>query len=61
MPQKHKDGNKAISVWLNEQDRELLRRLCEMGAIKDRSDFVRQSIAEKAKQEGLTDERIDHV
>lgn len=56
MPQKHKDGNKAISVWLSEQDRELLRRLCEMGAIKDRSDFVRQSIAEKAKQEGLTNE-----
>ena len=56
MPQKHKDGTKAISVWLNEQDRALLAKLCEIGAIKDRSDFIRQSIAEKAKKEGLTNE-----
>lgn len=54
MPQKHKEGTKAISVWLTEQDRELLTRLCEVGAIKDRSDFIRKAIAEKAKEKGLT-------
>ena len=56
MPQQHKDGTKAISVWLNERDRELLARLCEIGAIKDRSDFIRRAIAEKAKEKGLTNE-----
>ena len=59
MPQQHKDGTKAISVWLNEQDRQLLARLCEIGAIKDRSDFIRRAIAEKAKKEGLTNDSKD--
>lgn len=54
MPQKHKDGNKAISVWLEKRDRDLLKQLCDLGIIKDRSDFIRKAIAEKAKQEGLT-------
>ncbi len=54
MPQKHKKGNKAISVWLAPHDRELLQRLCELGVIKDRSDFIRKAIARKAKEEGLT-------
>ena len=56
MPQQHKEGTKAISVWLSEEDRRLLAILCEMGAIKDRSDFIRRAIAEKAKEEGLTNE-----
>ena len=54
MPQQHKQGNKAISVWLAESDRELLKRLCDLGIIKDRSDFIRKAIAQKAKEEGLT-------
>ena len=54
MPQQHKNGNKAISVWLDERDRELLKLLVESGAIKDRSDFIRAAIKEKAKKEGLT-------
>ena len=57
MPQQHKDGTKAISVWLNEQDRELLKQLCDLGLIKDRSDFIRKAIAQKAKEEGLTNEQ----
>ena len=56
MPQQHAPGTKAISVWLNERDRELLTLLCERGKIKDRSDFIRKAIAEKAKEEGLTNE-----
>jgi Arc/MetJ-type ribon-helix-helix transcriptional regulator len=54
MPQKHKDGTKAISVWLDEKDRELLKQLVELGFIKDRSDFIRREIAKKAKAAGLT-------
>ena len=57
MPQQHKDGTKAISVWLNEQDRDLLKQLCDLGLIKDRSDFIRKAIAQKAKEEGLTNEQ----
>lgn len=53
MPQQHKEGQKAISVWLDEQERELLKQLCDLGVIKDRSDFIRKAIAEKAKKEGL--------
>ena len=56
MPQQHKEGTKAISVWLNEQDRAILAKLCEMGVIKDRSAFIREAIAKKAKEEGLTNE-----
>jgi len=54
MPQKHKDGNKAMSVWLDKKDRELLQQLCDLGIIKDRSDFIRKAIKQKAKEEGLT-------
>ena len=62
MPGAHKEGTKAISVWLEERDRELLRELCEIGAIKDRSAFIRDAIQKKAKEEGLTDEsRADNV
>jgi len=53
MPQKHKDGNKAMSVWLDKKDRELLQQLCDLGIIKDRSDFIRKAIKQKAKEEGL--------
>ncbi len=60
MPQQHKDGNRAISVWLNEHDRELLKQLCEIGAIKDRSDFIRKAIAQKAKEEGITTDANTH-
>lgn len=56
MPGQHKDGTKAISVWLSEEDRDLLTKLCEIGAIKDRSAFIREAIAQKAKEEGLTNE-----
>ena len=61
MPQQHKAGNKAISVWLSEEDRALLARLCELGLIKDRSDFIRQAIAQKAKEEGITNEQNAHT
>lgn len=53
MPQAHRQGNRAISVWLDEDDRTLLKRLKELGLIKDQSDFIRNAINEKAKQEGL--------
>ncbi len=53
MPQAHKQGNKAISVWLDEEDRALLRQLKELGLIKDQSAFIRQAINDKAKKEGL--------
>lgn len=62
MPQQHKEGTKAISVWLTERDRDLLSQLCELGLIKDRSAFIREAIAKKAKEEGLTDEpAVDNV
>ncbi len=53
MPQKHKDGSKAMSIWLEPKDRELLTQLCDLGLIKDRSDFIRKAIIKKAKEEGL--------
>lgn len=53
MPQEHKEGTKAISVWLSEEDRALLKELVLRGLIKDRSDFIRNAISEKAKKEGL--------
>lgn len=56
MPQKHAEGQKAISVWLSQEDRELLEKLCALGAIKDRSDFIRKSIKQKAKEEGIVNE-----
>lgn len=56
MPGQHKEGTKAISVWLTEEDRELLAKLCEVGAIKDRSAFIREAISKKAKEEGITNE-----
>ena len=56
MPQQHKEGTRAISVWLSAEEREMLQRLCDLGLIKDRSDFIRKAIAQKAKEEGLTNE-----
>jgi len=53
MPQAHQEGQKAISVWLSEEDRALLKRLKELGLIKDQSDFIRKAIEEKAKKEGI--------
>lgn len=53
MPQAHKQGNKAISVWLSEEDRALLKALKSLGHIKDQSSFIRQAINEKAIKEGL--------
>lgn len=61
MPRQHKPGNKAISVWLSQEDRELLARLCELGVIKDRSDFIRKAIMQKATEEGLVNGNTDNV
>ncbi len=59
MPQAHKQGNKAISVWLDEEDRALLRQLKELGLIKDQSAFIRQAINDKAKKEGLIPNELE--
>ena len=49
MPQAHKAGTKAISVWLAETDRSLLREIVASGLFEDQSDFLRKQIREWAK------------
>lgn len=47
MPKVHKDGTKAISVWLDEMDRKALREIVANGLYKDQSQFIRLAIREK--------------
>lgn len=49
MPQAHKAGTKAISVWLAETDRSLLKEIVASGMFEDQSDFLRKQIHEWAK------------
>lgn len=49
MPQAHKAGTKAISVWLDPADTSLLKEIVASGLFKDQSDFLRKQIREWAK------------
>lgn len=49
MPQAHKAGTKAISVWLDEMDRSLLKEIVASGLFDDQSDFLRKQIREWGK------------
>ena len=53
MPQAHKAGTKAISVWLAEKDRSLLKEIVASGLFKDQSDFIRQMIHQTAKNNNI--------
>lgn len=53
MPQAHKAGTKAISAWLDEMDRSLLKEIVASGLFKDQSDFIRRMIHETAKKNNI--------
>ena len=53
MPQAHKAGTKAISAWLDELDRALLKEIVASGLFKDQSDFLRKMIRKTAKDNNI--------
>lgn len=53
MPQAHKAGNKAISVWLAEMDRSLLKEIVASGLFRDQSDFLRKAIHRTAQENNI--------
>ena len=53
MPQARKAGTKAISVWLDEMDRSLLKEIVASGLFKDQSDFLRKMIRKTAKDNNI--------
>lgn len=53
MPQAHKAGNKAVSVWLDETDRSLLKEIVASGLFKDQSDFLRKLIHQTAQENNI--------
>ena len=53
MPQAHKAGTKAISAWLAEEERSLLKEIVASGLFKDQSDFIRKMIYQVAKENNI--------
>jgi len=49
MPQAHKVGTRAVSVWLDDADRSLLKEIVASGRFNDQSDFLRKQIRKWAE------------